>query len=114
MKILPSLLTTAVLTLTPAAVDAQIVINELMQSNIDCIMDDLNEFPDSWVELYNAGQSSVNIAGYRLGIEDDASAAYSLPARIIAPGGYLLIYCDKVGNGMHTSFRLDSGKGAAV
>ena len=25
---------------------AQLVINELMQSNIDCIMDDLNEFPD--------------------------------------------------------------------
>ena len=24
-----------------------LVINELMQSNIDCIMDDLNDFPDS-------------------------------------------------------------------
>ena len=27
--------------------NAQLVINEIMQSNIDCIMDDLNEFPDS-------------------------------------------------------------------
>ena len=33
--------------------NAQLVINELMQSNIDCLMDDLKEFPDSWVELYN-------------------------------------------------------------
>ena len=31
------------------SVQAQVVINELMQSNIDCIMDDLVEFPDSWV-----------------------------------------------------------------
>lgn len=27
--------------------NAQLVINELMQSNIDCLMDDLKEFPDS-------------------------------------------------------------------
>ena len=26
-----------------------LVINELMQSNIECIMDDIKEFPDSWV-----------------------------------------------------------------
>jgi hypothetical protein len=32
---------------------AQLVINEMMQSNVDCVMDDANEFPDSWVELYN-------------------------------------------------------------
>ena len=25
---------------------AQLVINEIMQSNIDCVMDDINEFPD--------------------------------------------------------------------
>ena len=28
-----------------------VVINELMQSNIDCYMDDMKEFPESWVEL---------------------------------------------------------------
>ena len=32
---------------------AQLVINEIMQSNIECTMDDIHEFPDSWVELYN-------------------------------------------------------------
>ena len=41
------------LLLSSQTINAQLVINELMQSNIDCIMDDLNEFPDSWVELYN-------------------------------------------------------------
>ena len=48
------LLTTNLLTATADdQTTGKLVINELMQSNIDCIMDDLHEFPDSWVELYN-------------------------------------------------------------
>ena len=47
---------------------AQLVINELMQSNVDCIMDDLNDFPDSWVELCNAGTNEVNLGDYRQNI----------------------------------------------
>ena len=46
---------------------AQLVINEFMQSNIDCIMDDLNEFPDSWVELYNPGDANIFLNKYKLG-----------------------------------------------
>ena len=41
---------------------AQVVINELMQSNVDCIMDDLDDFPDSWVELYNTGDKVVDLS----------------------------------------------------
>ena len=54
----------------------QLIINEIMQSNIDCIMDDINEFPDSWVELYNAGTQPVNLGDYSLGVKDKASKAY--------------------------------------
>lgn len=43
--------------------DAQssLIINELTQSNIDIVFDDLNEFPDSWVELYNPDEAPVNL-----------------------------------------------------
>lgn len=95
-------------------VNAQLQINELMQSNIDCIMDDLNEFPDSWVELHNIGTASVNLSDYSLSDENNPAEAYQLPAKTIAPGGYIVIYCDKAATGLHTPFRLDSGKGAAV
>lgn len=97
----------------PAA-HSQLIINELMQSNIDCIMDDINEFPDSWVELYNAGTSSVNLGDYSLGVKDKASKAYKLPGRSVAPGAYVVVYCDKEEKDMHTSFRLESGKDGAV
>ena len=95
-------------------VDAQLVINEIMQSNIDCVMDDINEFPDSWVELYNGGTTAVNLTNYAIGNEDDAEKAWHLPNRTVAAGGRVLVYCDKEETEMHTPFRLESGKGCAV
>ena len=93
---------------------AQLVINELMQSNIDCIMDDLDEFPDSWVELYNAGTEAVNLKDWRLGISENADEAWQLQDNMVGPRQYALVYCDKEEDGMHTSFRLESGKGCEV
>ena len=92
----------------------QLIINELMQSNIDCLMDDLNEFPDSWVELYNSGEEAVNLNQYKLGDEEDATKAYQLPYKLLQPQQYIVIYCDKEAKGLHTDFRLESGKNAAA
>lgn len=89
-------------------------INEIMQSNIDMIMDDLNDFPDSWVEIINTSDTAVNLTGYSIGDSSKPGKAYRLPAAEIAPGGKMLIYCDKVGKGFHTDFRLESGKGCEV
>lgn len=92
-----------------------LVINEIMQSNIDCIMDDLNDFPDSWVELYNAGSETVAISDFSILDEDNPAKAFALKGNLeVAPGEYVLVYCDKVGYGLHTNFRLESGKGCAV
>ncbi len=91
-----------------------LVINELMQSNIDYIMDDLNDFPDSWVELYNPTDAAVNLHDYQLGTKDDAGKAWQLPDRQVAAHGYVVVYCDKVGSGLHTDYRLESGKGCNV
>ena len=93
---------------------AQIKINEVMQSNIDCIMDDLNEFPDSWVELYNAGTESVDLSQFLIGTKEDGSNAWRMSALSAAPGSYTLVYCDKASTEMHTSFRLESGKDCRV
>lgn len=93
-------------------IHAQIVINEIMQSNIDCIMDDWNDFPDSWVELYNCGDSAVPLNNYALGLAENYSSAYVFKTNeYIRPHSYFIIYCDKGGLWMHTDFRLESGKG---
>jgi hypothetical protein len=103
-------LTIIISLLTAVSSNASIVINEIMQSNVDCLFVE-HEFPDSWVELYNDGSSTVNISGWRIGDSEDSSAAWKLGGYVTIPAkGYILIYCDKNASGLHTDFRLDSGK----
>ena len=96
------------------SVQAQVVINELMQSNIDCIMDDLNEFPDSWVELYNSGTEAVNLKDYKLGAKEKPGKAWQLPNQTLNAKSYVVVYCDKEESGLHTNFRLETGKDGNV
>ena len=96
------------------AIGQNLVINELMQSNIDEIMDDLNEFPDSWVEIYNLGPETANLDNYKIGITPNPNEAWALPAYAVPAGGYAIIYCDQESQGLHTNFRLDSGKDSQV
>ena len=99
------------------AQDKGLIINEIMQSNVECIMDDIHEFPDSWVELYNAGNADVNLKDYQISNKNKVKKAWQLPDKTIAPGDYVVIYCDKEGkedNRLHADFRLESGKGCTV
>ena len=112
------LFTAAVLlAITTISANAQLVINEIMQSNVECIMDDIKEFPDSWVELYNSGSTAVNLKDYQISNKNKANKAWQLPDKTIAAKGYVIIYCDKEGkedNRLHADFRLESGKGCTV
>ena len=110
MKLL-SLLVATVLGGTASA--QTLKINEIMQSNIECIMDDLNEFPDSWVELYNPTDAAINLKDYKISIKNKEKKAWQLPDKVVPAGGFVVIYCDKEGkedNRLHADFRLESGK----
>jgi hypothetical protein len=107
------LLTTNLLTATADdQTTGKLVINELMQSNIDYIMDDLHEFPDSWVELYNNSDEAIDLKDYQIGTQKDS--AWPLPSQTIEAKGFITVYCDKEENKLHTDFRLESGKGCVV
>ena len=112
MCILVLLTTTILTTNADAQTTSKLVINELMQSNIDCIMDDLHEFPDSWVELYNNSDESINLKEYQIGIKE--GNAWQLPNKTIDAKGFIVVYCDKEEWSLHTDFRLDTGKGCVV
>ena len=92
-----------------------LLINELMQSNIDCIMDDINDFPDSWVELYNPTSEDISLKDYKIGTKEKISKAWQLPDVMVGSHQHIVIYCDKAGgddgvSALHTDFRLESGK----
>ncbi len=90
----------------------KVCINEIMQSNIDVLMTDY-EYPDSWVEIYNGTDKAFDLNGCFIGNDQNYSLCYKLQTTETLPaGGHCLIYCDRVGNGMHTDFRLNSKKDA--
>ena len=111
------LLTLALFIASTYSAHAQLIINEIMQSNVECIMDDIKEFPDSWVELYNSGDEAINLKDYKISNKNKEKKAWQLPDKTVAAKGYAIIYCDKEGkenNRLHADFRLESGKGCTV
>ena len=64
---------------TLAAAQGRLLINELMQSNVDFMMVD-HDFPDSWVELYNGSNTTMQIEQYRIGTSNVFSEAFQLSA----------------------------------
>ncbi len=91
-------------------IKSQIYINEIMPSNITILMDDIYEYPDSWVELYNAGDEDVDIYDYSFSDDSKTIKKWVLKEHVVIPAkGYKLLYFDKEGYGLHASFRLDIG-----
>lgn len=99
MKRINRFLLLAAAAIAPAAWAAepptqQIFINEVMQSTFGGQLDQLLEYPDGWVELYNPSDAVANLKGYRIG-KKKFSKCFKLPSVDIEPKGYLVIMCDK-------------------
>ncbi len=80
------------------ALTAQIFINEIMAKNDNVIADENGDF-DDWIELYNAGTTPVDIAGYYFSEEASDPTFWEIPdtdpaATTIPAGGYLIIWAD--------------------
>ncbi|MEE8577716.1 MAG: lamin tail domain-containing protein, partial [candidate division Zixibacteria bacterium] len=92
-----------------------LVINELMADNTGSALDQDGD-DDDWIEIYNSGDSAVNIGRMYLTDNQSASAGWRVPdnnpaVTTIAPKGYLLIWADDETNEgtLHADFKLSSG-----
>lgn len=93
-------------------VNAQVVLNEIQASNGTTIADEDGDYED-WIELYNTGDSSVNLAGYGLSDDYDRPYRWRLPSVTIAPGEFLLVWASgkdrsNTGSPLHTNFSISS------
>jgi hypothetical protein len=71
---------------------AQVVINEGSNRNFQSVLDEDGQSND-WIELYNAGEESVNLAGYSLSDDPLNSAQWIFPSYTLEPGQFLLVFC---------------------
>jgi hypothetical protein len=86
-----------------------VVINELMADNNAAVQSPDGTYPD-WIELYNTGNSSVDLSGMYL-TDNLANPTWQFPSGIvIEANGYLLIWADgNVDQGpLHADFKLNA------
>jgi hypothetical protein len=69
----------------------QLVINEGSNKNYSTVPDENGDFED-WIEIYNAGNTAVDLFNYSL--SDNATPGqWVFPHQLIQPGGFVLVFC---------------------
>lgn len=71
---------------------AQIVINEGSNRNYNTIPDEDGDYPD-WIEIYNAGASTVSLHNHYLTDNPNNPQKWAFPAIDLAPNDYRIIFC---------------------
>ncbi|MBN1509467.1 MAG: lamin tail domain-containing protein [Sedimentisphaerales bacterium] len=91
---------------------AALVINEILASNNSGVTDPQDEY-DDWIEIYNPGETAVDVAGMYLTDDLREPTRWRFPTdhpelTRIAPGGFLLLWADgdTADAGLHASFSL--------
>ena len=97
-------------------VDAQgLLITEFQAFNETTIADEDNEYPD-WVEIFNSGDSAVNLEGYFLTDSIEELAKWEFPAVTLGPGRFLVVFASgkdrrNPNSELHTNFSIERNGG---
>ena len=99
-------------TTAPVELQAQLLITEIQAIN-DNTLDDEDRESSDWIEIFNAGDSDIDLAGYHLTDDEEELTKWTFAeGTSIASGQFLLVFAsgkdrrDPAGN-LHTNFRLD-------
>lgn len=82
-------------------------INEFMASNTEYLADEYGDF-DDWVEIYNGGNSAIDLQNYCLSDDNGDPGKYRFPDQYLDPGNYFKVWLDgQPEQGQdHASFRI--------
>ncbi len=102
-------------TASPGKSNITLKINELLAKNDNGIVDEFGNHGD-WIELYNYGETEVDITGMFMSDIPDNPTLYSFNPTVIQSDAYLLIWCDgtdvdiiTVPDTLHADFKLGAG-----
>ncbi len=90
-----------------------VVISEFMARNNTSITDEGGARED-WIEVYNAGDTTVNLLNWSLTDTAGNPTKWLFPATNLAPGSFLIVWASNndrrtSGSPLHTNFRLADG-----
>lgn len=98
--------------------DSHIYITEIVSRNKTLIYDVDGESSD-YIEIYNSGDTDVNLHGWFLSDKENKPKKYSFPDVTVKAGEYLVVFCsgkdfyDEESGEIHTNFKLD-GDGEVI
>ena len=96
-----------------------VYISEVMASN-DSVSPYENKDTPDWIEIYNAGASAVNLAGWGLSDNLERGRKWQFPeGAVINPGEYKVVICDgditrNSANEPHTSYKISKSAGEII
>ncbi len=100
----------------PHTLKAEVLINEFLASNSPA-----SGFPDAdghfedWIEIHNASELPVNLAGYTLTDDPALADKWTFPTVAIAAGEYLIVWASEKNRPapvqLHTNFKLERDGG---
>jgi concanavalin A-like lectin/glucanase superfamily protein/CotH protein/lamin tail-like protein/chitobiase/beta-hexosaminidase-like protein/Fn3 domain-containing protein len=97
-----------------------IVINEVMARNEEYVTDIQGEY-DDWIELYNTGTETIDVAGMYLTDDLSNPTKWQVPlnhpgSTILPPSGHVVIWADEdvLDLGFHANFKLDADTGETL
>ena len=90
----------------------KLIINEFMASNQSAYPDEAGEYED-WIEIFNAGQHTINLAGFYFTDNLADPYKYRIPGTdpeltTVEPGDYTILFADQdtLQGPLHLNFRL--------
>ncbi|MBL9166257.1 MAG: lamin tail domain-containing protein [Verrucomicrobiales bacterium] len=95
-----------------ARANDSVLISEFMANNSRSLADENGDFSD-WIEIYNAGTTTVNLLNYCLTDNASNPAKWRFPATNLPPGRFLVVFASEKnrripGAPLHTNFRLSA------
>jgi len=80
--------------------EVNLLINEIMASNGSSIWDEDGDEED-WIEIYNAGNSPVNLLGFGLSDQMSNPMRWTFPSIFILPNQYLVVWASGKNRSLH-------------
>lgn len=101
----------------PQLAGRQVLIREILSENLSGLKDE-DADPEDWIELFNASETEVDLAGWSLSNDSDTPGLWVFPKLILPPSGSTLVWAsgkDRTNvppsRYLHTNFKLNPNGG---